>query len=158
MSYRAPILQPSDALKLGTIGGVPCVLLSRHGRKHTISPSNVNYRANIWALKEAGCTHVITTTACGSLREDIVPGDIVFLDQFIDRFIAVVVVCFRSYNFEICLVYRTYKRNTTFYDDTPGGPIGVCHIPMNPLFCEKTRKVTNFLVLEGECKPFYSRF
>lgn len=57
----------------------------RHGRYHTISPSNINYRANIWALKEEGCTHVVATTACGSLQDYICPGDIVFLDQFIDR-------------------------------------------------------------------------
>ena len=48
-------------------------------------PSNVNYRANIWALKEEGCTHVLVTTACGSLQEGIHPGDMVVLDQFIDR-------------------------------------------------------------------------
>lgn len=57
----------------------------RHGRQHTIMPSRVNYQANIWALKEEGCTHVVVTTACGSLREEIQPGDIVVIDQFIDR-------------------------------------------------------------------------
>lgn len=62
--------------------------LSRHGRKHTINPSNVNYRANIWALKQQGCTHVVTSTACGSLQEDIPPGDLVLLDSFIDRLVA----------------------------------------------------------------------
>ncbi|XP_070351581.1 S-methyl-5'-thioadenosine phosphorylase-like isoform X1 [Equus asinus] len=56
----------------------------QHGRQHSIMPSEVNYRANIWALKEEGCTHVIVTTACGSLREEIRPGDIVIIDQFID--------------------------------------------------------------------------
>ncbi|RMC22408.1 hypothetical protein DUI87_00722 [Hirundo rustica rustica] len=58
---------------------------SRHGRHHTIMPSNVNYRANIWALKEENCSHVLVTTACGSLREEIQPGDLVIIDQFIDR-------------------------------------------------------------------------
>lgn len=57
----------------------------RHGRQHTIMPSNVNYQANIWALREEGCTHLLVTTACGSLREEIQPGDIVIIDQFIDR-------------------------------------------------------------------------
>lgn len=57
----------------------------RHGRQHTIMPSNVNYQANIWALREEGCTHLVGTTACGSLREEIQPGDIVIIDQFIDR-------------------------------------------------------------------------
>ena len=52
-------------------------------------PSSINYRANIWALKEEGCTHIIATTACGSLQEEYAPGDIVFLDQFIDRLVKV---------------------------------------------------------------------
>lgn len=59
--------------------------ITRHGRQHTIMPSNVNYQANIWALREEGCTHLLVTTACGSLREEIQPGDIVIIDQFIDR-------------------------------------------------------------------------
>jgi 5'-methylthioadenosine phosphorylase len=61
-------------------------LLLRHGRQHTIMPSNVNNQANIWALREEGCTHLLVTTACGSLREEIQPGDIVIIDQFIDRY------------------------------------------------------------------------
>ena len=77
---------PSDVLVEGDIEGVPCVLLPRHGKKHTILPGNVNYRANIWALKEAGCTHVIATAAVGSLKEEIKPGDIVIPDGFIDRY------------------------------------------------------------------------
>ncbi|KAL0607439.1 S-methyl-5'-thioadenosine phosphorylase, partial [Plecturocebus cupreus] len=80
-----PFGKPSDALILGKIKNVDCILLARHGRQHTIMPSKVNYQANIWALKEEGCTHVIVTTACGSLREEIQPGDIVIIDQFIDR-------------------------------------------------------------------------
>ena len=60
------------------------LLIYRHGRKHDITPSKVNYRANIWALKEAGCTHVIVSSACGSLQEDIAPGDLVIPDSFID--------------------------------------------------------------------------
>lgn len=76
---------PSDALIEGTINGVQCVLLARHGRKHTINPSNVNYRANIWALKEAGCTHVLVSTAIGSLKEEVKPGDFIVVDTFIDR-------------------------------------------------------------------------
>lgn len=58
----------------------------RHGRKHDVMPSKVNYRANIWALKILGCTHVIASTATGSLQEDIEPGDLVLLDSFIDRY------------------------------------------------------------------------
>jgi len=74
----------SSPLICGTIDDVEVVILARHGREHTIPPSQVNYRANIMALKEAGCTHIIATTACGSLREEIMMGDYVILDQFID--------------------------------------------------------------------------
>ena len=83
-------------------------------------PSDVNYRANVWALKEEGCTHIVVTTACGSLQERMVPGDIVILDQFIDR---------------------THKRQATFYDGKPGSPPGICHLQMDRPFCEKTRQV-----------------
>ena len=75
---------PSSPLKHGTIDGVKVVLIARHGREHTITPSNVNYRANISALKGAGCTHILATTAVGSLREEIERGDLVIIDQFID--------------------------------------------------------------------------
>ena len=76
--------KPSSALMLGKIKGVDVVLLARHGREHTIPPTQVNFRANIWALKEQGCTHIIATTAVGSLREEIGRGHLVILDQFID--------------------------------------------------------------------------
>ncbi|KAF5300879.1 hypothetical protein FQR65_LT09041 [Abscondita terminalis] len=66
---------PSDILIEGEIEGVPCILLARHGRQHSIMPGNVNYRANIWALKEEGCSHVIVSTATGSLQEHIQRGD-----------------------------------------------------------------------------------
>ncbi|MHC6202135.1 S-methyl-5'-thioadenosine phosphorylase [Breznakiellaceae bacterium SP9] len=79
-----PFGEPSSPAKHGLIGGVKVVLLGRHGRGHTIPPSQVNYRANIAALKEAGCTHVVATTAVGSLREEIRRGDFVIIDQFID--------------------------------------------------------------------------
>lgn len=116
--YRAGA--PSDVLIEGKINGINCVLLARHGRKHSIMPSNVNYRANIWALKNVGCTHIIVSTATGSLQENIKPGDIVILDNFIDR---------------------TTKRVQTFYDGKELSPFGVCHIPMEPAFCERTRDV-----------------
>ena len=76
--------KPSSHLKIGKIKGVDVVLLARHGREHTIPPTQVNFRANIQALKDAGCTHIIATTACGSLREEIDRGHLVILDQFID--------------------------------------------------------------------------
>lgn len=79
-----PYGKPSSPLKAGKIEGVDVVLLARHGRKHEITPTKINYRANILALKEIGCTHIIGTTACGSLRENIGRGDFVILDQFID--------------------------------------------------------------------------
>lgn len=76
--------EPSSALREGRIGGVSVVLLARHGRGHTIAPSRVNYRANIQALVDCGCTHILATTAAGSLREEIRRGDLVIPDQFID--------------------------------------------------------------------------
>lgn len=75
---------PSAPLKLGQIAGVDVVLLARHGREHTLTPSHVNYRANVQALKDVGCTHVLATTAVGSLREKIGRGHLVIIDQFID--------------------------------------------------------------------------
>jgi 5'-methylthioadenosine phosphorylase len=75
---------PSAPLKSGRIAGVEVLLLARHGRAHTVPPSQVNYRANIQALKDAGCSHILATTAVGSLREEIGRGDLVIIDQFID--------------------------------------------------------------------------
>jgi 5'-methylthioadenosine phosphorylase len=75
---------PSSVLKLGKIGGTDVILLARHGVRHQYSPTEVNYRANITALKDAGVTHILATTACGSLREEIGRGHFVVLDQFID--------------------------------------------------------------------------
>jgi 5'-methylthioadenosine phosphorylase len=83
-SLGTPYGNPSSPLLCGSLNGTEIVILSRHGWHHTIPPSKVNYRANIYALKQAGCTHIITTTACGSLREEIGRGDLVIPDQFID--------------------------------------------------------------------------
>lgn len=76
--------EPSSNLIVGQVGEVEVVLLSRHGREHTIPPTQVNFRANIKALAEEGCSHILATTAVGSLREEIKRGDLVVLDQFID--------------------------------------------------------------------------
>ena len=76
--------KPSSTLTLGKICGVEVVILVRHGKDHSIPPTNVNFRANIQALKDEGCTHILATTAVGSLREEIKPGNLVFPDQFID--------------------------------------------------------------------------
>jgi len=75
---------PSSCLLSGKIKGVETVILARHGRKHQYSPTQVNNRANIKALQQTGVTHIITTTACGSLRQEIDRGHLVILDQFID--------------------------------------------------------------------------
>jgi 5'-methylthioadenosine phosphorylase len=84
ITVDTPYGKPSSTLKVGKIKGIDVVLIARHGREHTIPPSQVNFRANIHALKEAGCTHILATTACGSLREEIDRGHLVILDQFID--------------------------------------------------------------------------
>ena len=80
-----PFGAPSDALLLGEFDGVELAFLSRHGRGHRYAPHEVNYRANLWALKSLGVDWVISVSAVGSLREDIAPGDVVIVDQFIDR-------------------------------------------------------------------------
>jgi 5'-methylthioadenosine phosphorylase len=84
VKVETPFGNPSSALMCGRLNGAEVVMVARHGKKHQYSPSQVNYRANIHALKEQGVTHILATTACGSLREDIGRGDFVILDQFID--------------------------------------------------------------------------
>jgi 5'-methylthioadenosine phosphorylase len=76
--------RPSSPLRRMIVSGREVYLLARHGRAHTIPPTQVNYRANIQALKDAGCGCILATTACGSLRQEIGRGDLVILDQFID--------------------------------------------------------------------------
>jgi len=110
----------SSEIVEGTINGVDCVLVARHGKSHSLSPSNVNFRANIHALKILEVTHVIATTAMGSLKAEIKPGDIAVLDDFVDR---------------------TKTRVCTFYDGSEISGVGVCHIPMSPAFDERTRQV-----------------
>ena len=81
----SPWGEPSDELLFGRLTGVQCVFLPRHGRGHRLSPTHLNYRANIDALKRAGVTDVLSLSAVGSLREDYPPGHFVIVDQFIDR-------------------------------------------------------------------------
>lgn len=81
----SPWGEPSDELLFGTLGGVACVFLPRHGRAHRLSPTHLNYRANIDALKRSGVTDIISLSAVGSLKQEFPPGHFVIVDQFIDR-------------------------------------------------------------------------
>lgn len=111
---KTPYGNPSSPLTVGKIEGVDTVILARHGKNHSIYPTGVNFRANIYALKKEGCTHILATTAVGSLREKIKPGDLVFVDQFIDF---------------------TKHRTLTFHEKK------VVHTPMSEPFCENLRNI-----------------
>lgn len=111
-SVNTPYGKPSSKLTTGKIDGRDIVILARHGKDHSIYPTGVNYRANVFSLKKEGCTHVLATTAVGSLRENIKPGDLVFPDQFIDH---------------------TKHRPLTFHDEK------VIHTPMADPFCKELR-------------------
>ncbi len=80
-----PFGPPSDAYMTGTLGGVPVAFLSRHGRGHRLSPTEINYRANVCGFKVLGCDALLSASACGSLREELAPRHAVIPDQFIDR-------------------------------------------------------------------------
>jgi 5'-methylthioadenosine phosphorylase len=84
IELETPYGEPTSELTTGKIYDTEVVILSRHGKKHTIPPTQVNNRANIYALHHLKCDYIITSTACGSLREEIDRGDLVILDQFID--------------------------------------------------------------------------
>jgi 5'-methylthioadenosine phosphorylase len=98
--------EPSDALRFGRLGDTQVVFLARHGRGHRFSPSSINYRANIDALKRAGVTDVIAVSACGSYKRDLYPGVFVLADQFIDR---------------------TFKRETSFFGTGCVAHVGFAH-------------------------------
>jgi len=85
VELSTPFGAPSDAFVTGTLEGVRMVFLPRHGRGHRISPSEINYRANVWGMKRLGVNRILGIGAVGSLREEIPPGDFVAVDQFIDR-------------------------------------------------------------------------
>jgi 5'-methylthioadenosine phosphorylase len=91
-----PFGAPSDVLVRGRLGEAELVFLPRHGRGHRLLPTELPYRANVWALKSLGCGWVISVSAVGSLREEIVPGQVVLVDQYIDK---------------------TYRRESTFFGD-----------------------------------------
>src|SRR5271167_1907451 len=81
----SPWGEPSGPLLIGEIAGLPVVFLSRHDKGHRLSPSDINYRANIDVLKRAGVTDLVSLSACGSFREELPPGTFVLVDQFVDR-------------------------------------------------------------------------
>jgi 5'-methylthioadenosine phosphorylase len=82
---KSPWGEPSAALRVGEIAGTPVVFLSRHDRGHRLSPSDINYRANIDVLKRAGVTDLVSLSACGSFKQELAPGTFVLVDQFVDR-------------------------------------------------------------------------
>jgi 5'-methylthioadenosine phosphorylase len=82
---KSPWGEPSGALRIGEIAGLPVVFLSRHDKGHRLSPSDINYRANIDVLKRVGVTDLISLSACGSFKEELPPGTFVLIDQFVDR-------------------------------------------------------------------------
>ncbi len=88
--------EPSDVLRFGRIGATECVFLARHGQGHRLTPSTINYRANIDALKRAGVTDLLAVSACGSYKKELYPGLFVLIDQLIDR---------------------TFKRETSFFGE-----------------------------------------
>ena len=85
VELATPFGAPSDAFVTGVLDGVRMVFLPRHGRGHRISPSEINFRANLWGMKQLGVSRILSVSAVGSMREDIAPGHFVFVDQFIDR-------------------------------------------------------------------------
>jgi 5'-methylthioadenosine phosphorylase len=84
VTQETPFGPPSDVVVRGQLGDVTLLFLPRHGREHRIAPHRINARANVWALKQLGATHLVSISAVGSMREEIAPGDFVVVDQFID--------------------------------------------------------------------------
>jgi 5'-methylthioadenosine phosphorylase len=105
---ETPFGRPSSPITLAEVAGVPVALLARHGEGHALNPSQVPYRANIWALKSLGVTHVLASGAVGSLREEVAPRQLVIPDQVIDR---------------------TFRRPGTFFDDL------AVHVELASPFC-----------------------
>jgi 5'-methylthioadenosine phosphorylase len=84
-AITTPFGDPSDAYVTGELGGTRLVFLPRHGKGHRLLPGEINYRANVHGMKQLGVTHLLSVSAVGSMREDIAPGHLVLVDQFIDR-------------------------------------------------------------------------
>src|SRR5437868_7643009 len=106
----SPWGEPSAPLRRGTLAGLPIVFLPRHGKGHVYSPSDINYRANIDALKRAGVTDLISLSACGSFKEELPPGTFVLIDQFVDR---------------------THKRESSFFGKGCVAHVSMAH-PVSP--------------------------
>ncbi|HXN44771.1 MAG TPA: S-methyl-5'-thioadenosine phosphorylase [Xanthobacteraceae bacterium] len=107
---ETPWGEPSAPLRRGEIAGLPVVFLSRHDKGHRLSPSDINYRANIDALKRAGVTDLVSLSACGSFREELPPGTFVLIDQFVDR---------------------THKRESSFFGTGLVAHVSMAH-PVSP--------------------------
>ncbi|MGY3605933.1 MULTISPECIES: S-methyl-5'-thioadenosine phosphorylase [unclassified Bradyrhizobium] len=109
-AIRSPWGEPSAPLRFGTIAGLPIVFLPRHDKGHRLSPSDINYRANIDVLKRAGVTDLVSLSACGSFKEELPPGTFVIIDQFVDR---------------------TYKRESSFFGKGCVAHVSMAH-PVSP--------------------------
>jgi 5'-methylthioadenosine phosphorylase len=107
---KSPWGEPSAALRIGEIAGLPIVFLSRHDKGHRLSPSDINYRANIDVLKRAGVTDLVSLSACGSFKEQLAPGTFVLIDQFVDR---------------------THKRESSFFGKGCVAHVSMAH-PVSP--------------------------
>jgi 5'-methylthioadenosine phosphorylase len=107
---RSPWGEPSSAVRRGSIAGLPIVFLPRHDRGHRLSPSDINYRANIDVLKRAGVTDLVSLSACGSFKQHLPPGTFVLVDQFVDR---------------------TYKRESSFFGKGCVAHVSMAH-PVSP--------------------------
>ena len=115
IEVKTPFGEPSDKLFIGNVGKKEIVFLPRHGRHHTILPTDINYKANICAMKLSGVTKIISISAVGSLKEDIPPGRMVVIDQFFDR--------------------TNRRADNTFFG---GGLVG--HVPFGDPVCPKLRE------------------
>src|SRR5438093_2602445 len=109
-TIRSPWGEPSAALTRGVIGGLPIAFLPRHGKGHVLSPSDINYRANIDVLKRAGVTDLISLSACGSFKEELPPCTFVLVDQLVDR---------------------THKRESSFFGKGCVAHVSMAH-PVSP--------------------------
>jgi 5'-methylthioadenosine phosphorylase len=109
-AIRSPWGEPSAPVRRGSIEGLPLVFLPRHDKGHRLSPSDINYRANIDVLKRAGVTDLISLSACGSFKEELPPGTFVLVDQFIDR---------------------THKRESSFFGKGCVAHVSMAH-PVSP--------------------------